>query len=1063
MAIKTIFENPTIADMVIIPIRTPDADGCLLADPFQVDNVKIYYLSRNFNTPSNFEFEETATDEDLLRRFDEAKQLACEVPIQSNIDEAELLAEEVLSATKFSNTFFTEAVSSEVIGNEDFPAWLSTDTDNSRLIKVEEDEDGNPLFGRFDLEWKPNGQREGDYIVCWTWTLLPAGDKMSAHLKFSLGGATQLTTAIPTHQTDPEKYNILLERYTADVFKSFCSTDDVTPYVIQGLNESAGDGFRFLEDLSNQLLDIIDANATSENFLPLLSNLFNLRLKSNDPTLWRRQIKTAIPLYKKKGTYNGLVEAFDQAGMKLTAFTKLWQVVSDYTYQEAIDVTVDGQTEFTLTNVMILPLDTANFELSLRGVDDDDYTILSSDYVTFSTSGGVTTMTWVGNNLSIGPIVLEEGDTVKVLYEIVEVPPADQTVEDYIRTLPLSDLRDERDQDYPLKNWNVRLIEETDPLFSLIIPVKDPFHEPLIYGWVRTEIAYSENIYNMEEYNGSKRQSRLPCDIDRDFLDGCGDCQSSKYNIDLEIQEISKDRILEALDVLDEFTPFHSQLHTINLSGSTNDFIPPPIETIETLITFVQDDYAISGNGANLIFNRVMLPGDQLERDMMADSSLVVSATSGTALNNEIVLFSPNVIIGGEGIGETGNLLEVLSPSPNSGEYTLINIEGNYATISGGDPIVEPLIQSDFTFRISDEIFVDTSSDVFQDNEFIFEDANVDYSALGVKTQFDVDTDPDYTGGVWKISIPAYSDSYEILNILSDGTLELLDPSSTLPSSTTSGITYSVLDDSALTIDSSTTGKLNVTSRGRVDVTGLTGPGGILDDVRNLMQLGDYLLLGGTQYKVTEFVTGETQEFYIGSYSGGDMVGVMTTALRRQVDNATGKFAYRGLTLETTIDYESSLGILNGVNAPVDENLILEDDKFKENFLVLINPLTTPVYYVMDEIDTTTITLGGLHEDWTTSTAGGTPVLFDIYRFTKPPISIPARTEPEWPGHDFDFIDRRGNVIIDSEQETVMPMGLRAASLNGAKDDQAVDLIGQEETISFNIETADGKAEKGEI
>jgi P2-related tail formation protein len=835
----------------------------------------------------------------------------------------------------------------------------------------------------------------------------------------------------------------------------------LTPPVIHGLNEAVADAFTFVEDIANQIFDLQNANVIPESMLPLLGNLFNLKLKSGDPTLWRKQIKTAIPLYKKKGTKRGLEEALENAGMKLDRCVLLWQVISPYTFQEQLDVTEDDQETFELTRVAILPIDTANFNLMYRGVNDDEYTTLSSDYVSITTTDGVSTLEWIGDDLSVNPISLSEGDTLVVLYEIVEVPPAEQAKEDFIRSLPLLDQRDEQIQEFPLKNWNVRAIEEDDPLFDLVIPTRHPYVEPIVYGWVRTEIAYSENIYNMEEYNGSTRESKEPCQINKDFLDPCTYCQSSKFNIDIQVENISNDRIVEALDVVEEFVPFHAQLHTVNFTGSLSDFQSTSNESIEALITYSHEDIAISGNGANLIFNRVMLPGDQIERNLMATSSLVVSTVSGTAHNNEIVLFSPDLNLENEGVSPTSNLLEVLAPSPNSGEYTLSEIDGHYAVVTG--TITEPINQSDFTFRVSNELLSNLSTDVFQDNHFMFFDDEISYIEEGVKSLFDVNNDPDYTGGAWRVYIPAYSDTYDVLNVLPDDILELSDPSGTLPATDTSSITYDLLNDVGTVIASSITGELDVTDRGRIDYDGVTGPGGALQDVRNFIEIGNYLLLDGVQYLVTGFVPGEDLQFYISDYSDGDMAGVATTVYRRVGDNQIGKFAYRGLTLETVVDYESSLGILNGVNAPADPADVLEDNRFKQNFLVQINPATDATYYTMSEIDSTTITLGGQHVDWTTLSSGGTSVTFNIYKFEKVPVSIPERTEPTWPGHDFDFIDRRGNVIIDSTSETAMPMSLAASALNKAKDDEILETIGQEESISFIIETADGNNQEGEV
>ena len=85
-------------------------------------------------------------------------------------------------------------------------------------------------------------------------------------------------------------------------------------------------------------------------------------------------------------------------------------------------------------------------------------------------------------------------------------------------------------------NWNVRVIEEDDAFFDSVIPHRHPFYDDVIYGHVRTEFPYSENIYNMEEYNGSIRNSKSPCDIGRTFIDPCFSCVSSSYIVDVEIE-----------------------------------------------------------------------------------------------------------------------------------------------------------------------------------------------------------------------------------------------------------------------------------------------------------------------------------------------------------------------------------------------------------------------------------------------------------------------------------------------------------------------------------------------
>jgi len=828
--------------------------------------------------------------------------------------------------------------------------------------------------------------------------------------------------------------------------------------------------------MTNQMVDLIDANATHESLLPLLGNLFNLKLRSGDPTLWRRQIKNAIPCFKQKGTFNGLQKALGQAGIRLDKFTRLWQVISPHTHQELFDVESNTDIVFELSKLSILPVDTDNFELYYRGPDDDAWTTLTSDYVTLVNVDDVTVMTWVGDQLSVDPIILDAGDSIRVLYEVNEVlNPTEQTIEDYIRTLPLSDQRDERDQSYPLKNWNVRLIEEDDVLFDAIIPDRHPFTDPVIFGKIRTEFPYSENIYNMEEYNGSKRDSANPCHIDRQFVDECGKCQSSKFNIDIEIETLSDDRIVEATQIIREFKPFHAQLHSMNLVGNVNEFMPSPTETITALVYIAGQEMTVV-DPPQTIFNRSMETNQQITRSALANVTTPVSGASGVISNDEIVIFAPTISLDQLGVEPDDSLtfLEILSPSANQGEYTISNTDKKFAVIASGSP-TEPVDHSEFTFRLSNErIRKTTSTSITKDNYFTISDANLDFDEIGVKTQWDVDNDPNYTGAAWDVSIPAYGSTYPLIQLLPNGSL-VIEDDGTLPSSSASSVTYTIRDDSATAVESSVIGSLTVKRRGLVDYSGgsvLVKGNSVLasdiDDIRSIMEIGNFVLYGSSQYKVSGFVVGETLKFYIDEWNGGDVSGITTIVYKRLTNNGRGFLHYRGLTLDTSPNnQETTLGILNGINAPVDPNLILEDDLFKENFLVyagLSGSAATFKYYAIAEIDGTTITLAGPDGEFETT---GTAVEYDILKYSKhsgttidppygmrydPIVTIEERIYPPMPGHEFEFIDRRGNEVFEISVDNGMSMMSALSSLNAPDKNQIVDYITQKETITYSIE-----------
>lgn len=708
MAVVTPENNPIVSDTVVFSLPTPDANGCYVANPYKVDSVVIYFVERDFASPNERQYESKIFIDSKVAAADAAESVACDNPTEENIREAERLRNEANATATSSTFYYHEAKPVKVVGNHEYPAWLSTDTENAFIENVD--------TARFQYSWDTHGMREGDYFMCWTWTPNPAGDSLSQHIKLSLGGNTVLTTSIPTHYTQPDKYETLLERYLPEMFKMQMTSTDRSPDILEKFNGAVAKGFTTVEDLANQIVDLQDANSTHELFLPLLAKYFGLKLKTNDPTLWRRQIKQAIPLFKKKGTRKGLEEALAQAGISMSKLTRLWQVISSYTWQESF--VYDGQNESWELAKVALDLDPTNFGLWVRYVGEDDYTSLSSDYVSFSTSEGVTTMTWAGSGLLVDPIDLEEGDIVRVLYLYNTVPDGSaQTLENYLRALPLADQRDERDQDYPLKNWNVRVLEEDDTLFSLLVPNRHPYIDPLVFGKVRTEFPYSENAYNNDEYNGSIRNSKQPCDIDKDFVDPCTACLSSKFNIDLEIESLSNDRILEAQDVIREFAPFHAVLQTMNFTGGVNEFVMPPVEDIEVLVNVRGGDFVICGEG-QMWFNRAMKKGTTtqvIDRTMLADSEQVITADSATAYNDFITVFCGEVNFDRIGMSLDGTaLMEILAPSPNAGEYNLSDPYRHTAVVDGA---TEPLNTAAFTFRLSNVLTDGSLCNITQDGD----------------------------------------------------------------------------------------------------------------------------------------------------------------------------------------------------------------------------------------------------------------------------------------------------------------------------------------------------------
>lgn len=993
MAIVNFDQYPLVTDTVLIPFETTDADGTLL-DPYSVDKVVVYFLERNYGIGDINQFADT------------------------NLD-----------PTGATQIYYSSAMPVKVYGTESMPAWLSSDTSEAVITKVDFDADGNALTGNFSIEWTPDLSREGDYFVCWTWTPIIAGQKISNYLRFTLNANTQISTSIPTHQTVPGKYETLLDLYLPETYKTFLSDSDVTPDVLNRLNLATAKGFSFLEDFVNQILDLSDANVVNVTMLPYLANLFNWKLKSDKSALWRRQVKRAVPLFKKKGTYSGLVEALDESNITLTNMTQYWQIQSSTILTESFIVNDTPQSSFVLTKTPLDPLDLVNFALEIRYNTDADYQSLTDDYVSFSTYGdGITTMTWLGDEQMV-PVSLSPNDIVKVTYAYATV--TNQTNEDAIQALPLMDQRDERDVCYPLKNWNVKLIAENDAMFDTLIPTRHPFHEDVIFGKVRTEFPYSENIYNMEEYNGSTRDSNKPCDIDLYFIDKCSACLSSNISLDVEVTPLTNDRIVEAKEVCNEFLPFHAVVHSINFNGGIEESLLPPVEELDVYITNIIEDNVMTGN---MDFNRTIQPDIvNLKRNMLATASSVASASNGKGYNLAIGLyypsfdFTPNF----SGLNVNDNLLEILSGS-NAGTYSVTNPNNSLVDIVEVLPL--PFDSSPFPFNLSNHLY-DGGVDILQDDYFVFSDASVTFAQYNIVSELE--------GTPWNIVVTSgpYAGTYAIHQVLPNNTLVI----NSWPTTNITGLNYDLRTDTNVVVFSSVTGKVQVTSRGRLESsTSLITQYGI--------QVGDYLYYSGTAYKVIDLIN--DTDVYLLDWNNGTMVGIPSvTFYRRIVNSGVGYLNIRGMNLTTVANHYNTIGVSSA----------LEDDNHLENFMVLID--TT--YYQISSWSNTgdgegryDIVLNGLPiPQWGTFDMGGTTgVVYSIIQFSKTsPVTIGSTT--------IDRIDRRGNEVITSTIDTVSPMFMNLAGpiLNSSNRGQPLEFTGQNEHITFEIEWQDEPSDKDEV
>jgi len=373
----------------------------------------------------------------------------------------------------------------------------------------------------------------------------------------------------------------------------------------------------------------------------------------------------------------------------------------------------------------------------------------------------------------------------------------------------------------------------------------------------------------MDEYNGSLRDSQKPCDIDKSFIEPCSNGISAKFSLDVEISDLSDDRITECQSIINDFTPMHSILHTLNFTGKFEDIILPPIEQYEALIHYNQDDYCIAGM-AQYVLNRAMYLGlDQnaVYRNELATqwSWYIIEGTD--AYNQAITLFCSEVNFQTLGVRDvdTETLLEVLSPSANSGEYCVQNPNANFIDVSQTIPVNETpsLNKSSFTFRLSNINLADSNFTAAQANIYKLNDDSVVLSDYAIKTVWDVNNG--YAAQAWQVILP--TGTYDILDMHDD--VLIIEDDGTLSNVSATGVNWSLLSPTATELTSSN-GNYVVEVIGKITID----PSLNYNNVNTLIDGSGYFYLDSTTYWVLDgalidygVATGTPTTFQIFRYS----------------------------------------------------------------------------------------------------------------------------------------------------------------------------------------------------
>lgn len=1044
MAVKLYNQNPKVTDQIEFEFLTLK-NGCY-DDPYTFDSIKIFYISRSQTQTKDLETTETSANYSLQSAYNVAVQNYCDDPTDENAKLRDRALQLLEASTISLPTYYSEATPIYCAGygcqgSTDY-VWRSWAPSDYSVI--ESNPSSDIPNGRFKFVWEPGSIKEGDYFVCYSYTPNAGGDAVSEYFNFYIQSNIQNEVTLPTHATPPRKYQTLVDSYLPEMYKLNYAKNDKSVTTIDNLNSSVASAYTELENLAARLIDILDANATPEPYLTSLANLFALKLRSTDITRWRGQIKTAVPLYKKKGTLGGLRQALGQAGMTLHKFSQYWQTISPFSYTE--NFIYDGVSDWQLSKVS-LPLNTSNplsfvvFEVFKR-TKTGSYVSQSLNDISITTASGASTLSWIGDQLDLG-------DSIKITYQIKTF--ADNTevlLYQYWLLLPLQDRRDDRLLQppyvpYPPKNWNVRLISEDDTLFSSFVVVKNPFTPPVVFGKVRTQFPYSENIYNMDEYNGSLRDSTNPKDMDKNFLEPCSSGISAYYGLDVEIQNLNTFRYQECQEIILDYTPFHAMLHTLNFSGSFQEFMVPPEENIEFLVMSYINDFMIAGD-AQYVFNRdifSLVSSGFVKRDDLAVLGSTVDTGTTNAYNDTLIIYctDPSINFNDVGIDPTpaNTILEIFSPSTYAGTY-IGAIDG---TVKNGIKLVDGTIVenptpvfSNFTFRVSNILY---------DGNFATETANV-------FTISDINNDFIYyqIDDTCTVQINGTGPYYGIKNV-NNNKIYLIDDVGTPLSTTDATVQYSVVNSSSVEILNSNTGNYEVCLLGKIT---MPSPG---TTCFKLIPAQNIFFDDGTnEYPLWGYPEGDPNSFLVSGYTGSGTIS--GKVLNRIIDDKVGNFGYVGFKIDRP-------GTFPTFTNPATQ--VTQDENLPANYILTLTVGSASYDYcfVLESgeysVSSTYLHIAGAFFNVGTSSRTGAS-LGDTVNYTLQQYeTLPSVTIR---GDSLRYLDRSGQEVLSSTTET-SSFALNMAASSEQQNQGPVDYLKQISNIGFEIQYKDGTTKQGEI
>ena len=220
-------ESPKLDDIIGFTLETYGDNG-ILNNPYTVEQITIYYIEKNARKDDRV-IETQEYNPDLEQAHTILHDIVQNDPSDVNINKLKSLKTKMIETAKASSHPFSNA---KIVMSTISPIWTRDLKSKISNIKNEQDK---PINGKFLFLWKPEGMREGTYLIRWDWKNSKDGKLQSSQKLFTLYPTDEKINSIYRKFVPREKYNFLFDKYVPPMYLVQTTPADITPKVLVSL------------------------------------------------------------------------------------------------------------------------------------------------------------------------------------------------------------------------------------------------------------------------------------------------------------------------------------------------------------------------------------------------------------------------------------------------------------------------------------------------------------------------------------------------------------------------------------------------------------------------------------------------------------------------------------------------------------------------------------------------------------------------------------------------------------------------------------------------------------